>query len=106
MPKKKDLEEIFVEALRKNKIVHSGKIFSMGDAAILADYMFGDMIVVFMDTETGTKVSNLSKFRKAFPQYKITLVTKDCEKFMGQCWFTEIYDGKSLEVLIKKLKTN
>jgi len=104
MPKSKDLEEVFVEALRKQKIGHSGKIFSMGDVNILADYMFGDRIVVFMDNVVESMVHKLTDFKHKYSHYEVILVTRCPKDFLEHKWFTEIYDGKSLKVLIEKLK--
>lgn len=104
MPKKKDLEEIFVEALEKNHIFFTGKVFNMGASAILADYMFTDTMVVFMDSVVLTKVDNLKRFKKMFTRFEIILVTKNPNEFMGQNIFSEIYDESSLKDLIKKLK--
>ena len=104
MPKKKDLEEIFIKELKKKHLGYIGRVFDMGEVVILADYMFGDTMVIFMDKTDELKTHKLNTFKTLFPKYDILLVTKNPALFLKQKWFSEIYDGKSFDELIKKLK--
>ena len=104
MSKKKDLEEIFIEELHKHKIGHFGKAFNMGNDVILADYIFGTTMVFFMDRVVKSRIDKMIKFAQKFSKHELVLVTKNCKSFLGQTWFTEMYDGDGMTDLIKKIK--
>lgn len=104
MPKKKDLEEKFLAALNKNHIHYIGKIFHIGETALIADYMFGDTIVLFMNDVNESKMAGIEAVKGFYRRFEIILVTTNWDLFVDNKIFTEIYDGKDLPRLIEKLK--
>ena len=108
MPKKKDLdlEEIFLREIEKNHLLYTGKIFNMGNSALLADYMFGNTLVIFMDDVQQDKIDNIIEFKRCFVRFEVVLVTNNWDAFVDYKCFSEIYDGKDLPKLVKKLLDN
>lgn len=103
MPKK-DLEELFLESLEKYEIRHHGKIFSLGDTAFLADYIFGNFSVVVMEKHSKEKVEKIQKFVKEHSRYKIIVLTSKAASFIPDKCIVEIYDKASMAALMEKLK--
>ena len=104
MPKRIDLEQSFVEALKIEKIQYFGKIFSLDDTNLCADYIFDNNIVLVMDKYNKSKMANIQKFKKHHPEYNIIILTEKCDGFINDKCVSEIYDNASLKKLIKKLK--
>ena len=106
MSKNKDLESIFLKAIKDNNIAYNGKVFNLGTTALCADYIFGDKVVIVMDKYIAAKVALLQEFHKQQHHYSILLLTNKCDKLIDGNYYTALYDLTGLPDLIKLLKAN